>query len=222
MKVLAVFAIVSFCHFVLLKQADAAVGGGATVEDLAGRVYKDISVHKHGSDDVNKIAYLYIHYEDELEKPDYKNEVVKKLFDSKGKMKRKLKQSDTPYFPGPPELQDLDPGDCHNSNLMIGTIPGVDGLPKLKKILDPLSRIDGPAKCPKLVIFGRSKYADKKIDLDGWPMGDDGLFNWKKIVGKYCGNTEFFYYVHQKPKAETVLALFANNHVNIDFQSNHP
>ena len=204
--------------FVLQQQADAAVGEASSVESLAETVFRDISVHKHGSDDVNKIAYLYIHYEDDLARPDYKNKVVKELFESKRKMDRKLKQSNTPYFPGPPDFKT---NDCFDSNLMVGTIPPLSEQAKLKTILDPLLRIDGPAKCPKLVIFGRSKYADKRIDLDGWPKGAGGLFERKEFVDKSCGSTEFFYYLHEKPKAETVLALLADNHVNIDFQSNH-
>ena len=94
-----------FVLFVLQQQADTAVGQASSVEDLAEIVFTDISAHKHGNDDVNKIAYLYIHYEDDLAKPDYKNEVVKKLFDSNSRMNCKLKERNIPYFPGPPETK---------------------------------------------------------------------------------------------------------------------
>jgi hypothetical protein len=33
--------------------------------------------------------------------------------------------------------------------------------------------------------------------------------------------TQFFYYVHEKPKAETQLAYFVENNVNLDFRSDH-
>jgi hypothetical protein len=213
--VVAVFG--SFCLFFLLPQADAAIGGkDPAVVNLAETVWKDIKSHKDNGDDINKIAYLYIHYKDDLKKPDYTNEDVKELFAGKKKI-RKLKGNDTPYFPGPTDFESND------SNLMVGTIPTLpDGLPKLKKILDPLTLINTPAKCPKLVIFGRTKYQNKIFDLEGWPQGDDGLFERKKAVDKVCGPAvEFYYHIHEKPKAETVLALFADNHVNIDFQSNH-
>ena len=41
--------------FVLQQQADAAVGGASSVEELAEIVFKDISAHKHGNDDDNRI-----------------------------------------------------------------------------------------------------------------------------------------------------------------------
>ena len=216
LEMLSLFAVVAFIQFFY---SHAAVGNipDDVVAGLATKVLEFITAHKHGNDDAKKITYLYIHEEEQLKEPHYTNDVLRNL-KTKDKV-RKLRGSNYPYFPTP-AANDFKPGQCTISNLMIGTIPTPPNYPKLKRLFDPLALVQGP-KCPKLVIYGRSKYADKNLEI-GLPKGDDGYFNLKKIASEKCSSTEFYYYVHEKPRAERVLSLLEKNHVNMVYNSDFP